>query len=56
MMMKVERMYRPVAEVRPDLPPAVDAAIARALDPDPSARWASAQSFVTALARSLAAV
>jgi tRNA A-37 threonylcarbamoyl transferase component Bud32 len=55
MMMKAQRMYRPLAEVRPDLPPAADAALARALDPEPGLRWPSASSFVEAFARSLAA-
>ncbi|MBI3563824.1 MAG: protein kinase [Elusimicrobia bacterium] len=54
LMMKVERMYRPLAEAAPGLPPAADAAIARALDPDPAKRWPTASSFVEALARSLA--
>ncbi len=55
MMMKAQRMYRPLAEVRPDLAPAADAALARALDPEPGLRWPSASSFVEAFARSLAA-
>jgi len=54
LMMKTERMYRPLAELAPGLPPSVDAAVARALEPDPAKRWPTASSFVEALARSLA--
>jgi tRNA A-37 threonylcarbamoyl transferase component Bud32/Flp pilus assembly protein TadD len=53
MMMKAEKMYRPASEVAPSLPKAADAAIARALEPEPGARWPSAASFVEALGRSL---
>jgi hypothetical protein len=53
MMMKAEKLYRPASEVAPSLPKAADAAIARALEPEPGARWPSAASFVDALARSL---
>jgi serine/threonine-protein kinase len=53
MMMKAEKLYRPASEVSPSVPKAADAAIARALEPEPGARWPSASSFVDALARSL---
>lgn len=54
MMMKAEKMYRPVTEVRAGLPSAADEAIGRALEPEPGKRWPTASSFVEALARSLA--
>jgi tRNA A-37 threonylcarbamoyl transferase component Bud32/Flp pilus assembly protein TadD len=54
MMMKASKLYRPASEVDPSLPKAADAAIARALEPEPGARWPSAASFVEALGRSLA--
>jgi tetratricopeptide (TPR) repeat protein len=53
MMMKAQKLYRPASEVAPSLPKTADAAIARALEPEPGARWPSAASFVDALARSL---
>jgi tetratricopeptide (TPR) repeat protein len=53
MMMKAEKMYRPASDVNPGLTAAADNAIARALEPEPGARWPSATSFVEALARSL---
>jgi tetratricopeptide (TPR) repeat protein len=53
MMMKSQKMFRPVTELRPELPKAVNQAIAKALEPDPSARWTSAQAFISALSRSL---
>jgi len=52
--LKTQKMFRPLSEARPDLPRAVDAAVARALEPEPGARWPSARSFVDALARALA--
>ncbi|MDE2143324.1 MAG: protein kinase, partial [Elusimicrobia bacterium] len=54
MMMKAEKMYRPASEVNPGVNTAADKAIARALEPEPGARWPSASSFVEALARSFA--
>jgi serine/threonine-protein kinase len=54
MMMKAEKMYRPASEISPSIPAAADNAIARALEPEPGARWPSATSFVEALARSFA--
>lgn len=53
MMMKTQKIFRPVSEVAPGLPRAADAVIARALEPEPVARWPSAASFTEALARSL---
>ena len=53
MMMKAEKKYRPASDVAPSLPKTADAAIARALEPEPGARWPSAASFVEALSRSL---
>lgn len=53
MMMKAEKMYRRASEVNPGISAAADNAIARALEPEPQARWPSATSFVEALARSL---
>ncbi len=53
MMMKAEKKYRPASEVALGVPKAADAAIGRALEPEPGARWPSAASFVEALARSL---
>ncbi|MFI5345426.1 MAG: protein kinase [Elusimicrobiota bacterium] len=54
MMMKAEKMYRPASEISPSIPASADNAIARALEPEPGARWPSASSFVEALARSFA--
>ncbi|MDE2491720.1 MAG: protein kinase, partial [Elusimicrobia bacterium] len=54
-MMKAERLYVPLSQARGGMPVQADAALARALDPEPSSRWPSASSFVDALARSLAA-
>jgi tetratricopeptide (TPR) repeat protein len=54
-MMKSERLYVPLSQARGGMPVQADAALARALDPEPSSRWPSASSFVDALARSLAA-
>jgi tetratricopeptide (TPR) repeat protein len=53
MMMKAEKKYRPASEVNPRIGAAADNAIARALEPEPGARWPSASSFIEALARSL---
>lgn len=53
MMQKVQRVYRPASEAAPGLPRAADAVIARALEPEPGARWPSAAAFAEALARSL---
>ena len=53
MMMKAQKSFRPVSELTPGLPPAVDAVLTRALEPEPGARWPSASSFAEALARSL---
>lgn len=41
------------SSLRPTLPPAVDAVLAKALDPLPRKRWASASTFAIALARAL---
>jgi serine/threonine protein kinase len=41
--------HRPLAEIRPDVDPAVVAAVERAMDPDPSARFASAAEMGAAL-------
>jgi diguanylate cyclase (GGDEF)-like protein len=43
----------PASQLRPTLPPAVDAVLAKALDPVPRKRWASASTFAIALARAL---
>ena len=43
----------PASAVRPTLPPAVDAVLAKALDPSPKKRWASASTFAIALTRAL---
>lgn len=53
MMLKAQKMYRKPSEAAPSLRPAVDAAIARALEPRPEDRWPSASSFVDALSRAL---
>jgi tRNA A-37 threonylcarbamoyl transferase component Bud32 len=53
LMMKAQKMYRKPSEATAGLRPEVDAAIARALEPQPQDRWPSATSFVDALARSL---
>ena len=39
----------PLADVRPDVPPAVAAAVTRAMDPDPDRRFASAADMAAAL-------
>jgi serine/threonine-protein kinase len=44
---------RPVHEVRPDLPPALSAVIARALEKAPADRYPSADAFADALALAL---
>ncbi|SNT45252.1 Serine/threonine protein kinase [Actinomadura meyerae] len=41
---------RPPGEARPGVPPAVDAVVLRALDPDRERRWPSAAAFADALA------
>jgi hypothetical protein len=41
----------PLRSVRPSLSPEVEAAVARALEPDPAARWPDATSFADALRR-----
>jgi serine/threonine protein kinase len=40
--------YPPVRELRPDLPEALDAVLARALEKDPARRWASAGELMRA--------
>jgi tRNA A-37 threonylcarbamoyl transferase component Bud32 len=52
LMMKTRALYRPASES--GVAAAADAVIARALAPEPGARWPSASSFVEALSRSLA--
>jgi tetratricopeptide (TPR) repeat protein/tRNA A-37 threonylcarbamoyl transferase component Bud32 len=47
---KLRVACRPVSESVPGLPPAVDALVARCLDPDPGKRFASAEEFRQALA------
>ncbi|HRC55669.1 MAG TPA: protein kinase, partial [Kofleriaceae bacterium] len=44
----------PPSSIRVTLPTAVDAVLAKALDPSPSRRWTSASTFAIALARALA--
>ena len=44
-----EGAHRPLAEVRPDVDPSLVAAVERALEPDPSARFASAAEMAAAL-------
>jgi serine/threonine protein kinase len=44
-----EGAHRPLGEVRPDVDPAFVAAVERALDPDPSARFGSAAEMAAAL-------
>jgi serine/threonine protein kinase len=51
LMMKTRALYRPASEH--GAPAAADAPIARALAPEPGARWPSASAFVEALSRSL---
>jgi tetratricopeptide (TPR) repeat protein len=53
LMMKTRALYRPASES--GTPVAADAVIARALLPDPGARWSSATAFVDALSRALVA-
>ncbi len=53
LMLKAQKMYRKPSEASPSLKPAVDAVIARALEPRPEDRWPNASSFVDALARAL---
>jgi diguanylate cyclase (GGDEF)-like protein len=43
----------PAARIRPELPAAVDAILAKALDPAPERRYASASTFAVAVARAL---
>jgi diguanylate cyclase (GGDEF)-like protein len=43
----------PLSRHRDDLPPAVDAVIAKALDPQPKKRWAKATTFAVALVRAI---
>lgn len=43
----------PPSTLRTSLPPAVDAVLAKALDPSPKKRWASASTFAIALTRAL---
>jgi tetratricopeptide (TPR) repeat protein len=52
LMMKTRGLYRPASET--GTPVAADAVIARALAPEPGARWPSASSFIEALSRSFA--
>lgn len=47
-MIKVEKRYQQLSEIA-GLPAAVDAVIARALDPEPAKRWPTAAAFVAAL-------
>ena len=44
-----EGTHRPLTEVRPDVDPSLAAAVERAIDPDPSARFASAADMAAAL-------
>lgn len=46
---RVPGEMRSVREARPELPRALDAAVARALDPDPSRRFPDAEAFAEAL-------
>jgi hypothetical protein len=41
--------WQPLSEARPEAGPALDAAMRRALDPDPDKRFASAADFAQAL-------
>jgi eukaryotic-like serine/threonine-protein kinase len=41
--------YRPVAELRPEVPPVLEGVLARAFDADPSLRFTSAAEFAQAL-------
>ena len=52
---KLNMAYEPVTKRVPGLPPAVDAAFARAFQPDPVKRWHSPREFVAALEAALAA-
>lgn len=53
LLLRIVRERAPsLRERRPDLPASVTAAIDRALDPDPAARFSSAAAFATALASS----
>ncbi len=53
-MIKVEKRYQQLSQIA-GLPAAVDAVIARALDPEPAKRWPTAAVFVAALAQGLQA-
>ena len=53
LMLKAQKMYRKPSEVVAGLTPAVDTAIARALEPRPEDRWPTASAFADALARAL---
>lgn len=53
LMAKAQKLYRKPSEAGAGLNPAVDDAIARALEPRPEDRWPSATSFVDALSRAL---
>ncbi|MGE0708211.1 MAG: serine/threonine-protein kinase [Planctomycetota bacterium] len=48
---RLERAPRPIQELRPELPPAVVAALDRALEADPARRWANAGELGLALWR-----
>ncbi len=48
---QLEQSPQPIAEVRPDLPPALAQLVTRALDKDPAQRFASADEMRAALAR-----
>src|SRR5687768_16205779 len=46
----------PIHSLRPDVAPALEAAVARSLEKDPAARWADADEFIRALEGARAAV
>jgi len=55
--LRVQRLVRPTAPlhlVRPEIPAALSEVVARALDPEPKARWPSATEFARAAAGSAA--
>jgi diguanylate cyclase (GGDEF)-like protein len=50
---QLHEKLKPPSTLRPTLSPAVDAVLAKALDPQPKKRWASAGTFAIALASAL---
>lgn len=52
----VSELPPPLRELRPDVHPALEAAVMRALEKDPAARYSNADEFIAALEHALAAI